>query len=637
MTLVMCCNQLISKAMTTAFVVMLVMSLCNARAEGIASKPNILWITCEDISPYLGCYGCEEAHTPNLDKLAECGVRYTHAYANAPVCAVARSTLITGMYATTTGTHHMRCSVQLPPSIPAYSRLLREAGYYCTNNSKKDYNSNLSADSTLWDESNGKAHWRNRKPGQPFLAVFNLTVTHESRVGRSQAKTRVDPKDVKLPPYHPDLPEIRKDWACLHDLITAMDSQAGSRIQELENDGLDDNTIIFFYSDHGGNLSRAKCFIYNTGTQVPLIVSVPEKWQHLAPAQPGQVSDRLVSFVDFPKTVLSLAGAEIPELMQGRIFMGENKDDAPQTVSFYRDRQDEVHDFSRAITDGKYYYIHNFMPHRPRGRDFCYTYQRQASRRAWQKHFEDGKCNAVQSQFYNPKPVIQLFDTDSDPWQVNNLADEQSHREHATRLAACLDEWMIRTRDTGLIPEPMFNDLVGPGKKFGTLYEYAQSDEYPVAELLRIAKASSMADPDRLQYYLEIAQHQHPAARYYGAYALFLLRSEDRNAVKTLRLMMANDAVASNRIMAAQALAFCGDADSAYAALRKEVDAADSNYLYLFALNAIRHSRTDDRLTLEDWKAFGANIPENESASKRQVMYLVKDAISLWPERRRLY
>ena len=196
-------------------------------------KPNFLWITCEDISPYLGCYGCREAQTPYLDALAGDGTRYTRAYANAPVCAVARSALLTGMHSSTIGTHQMRSNVQLPSSVPAYPKIFREAGYYCTNNSKKDYNSNLARNSFLWDESSAKAHWRNREDGQPFFAVFNIKVTHEGQLGpkgipkyvqRKQIprKPRIDPTDIDLPPYHPDLPEIRKEWARFHDLITLM-------------------------------------------------------------------------------------------------------------------------------------------------------------------------------------------------------------------------------------------------------------------------------------------------------------------------------------------------------------------------------------------------------------------------------
>jgi N-sulfoglucosamine sulfohydrolase len=262
-------------------------------------KPNFLWITCEDISPYLGSYGFKQAQTPHLDKLAEQGIRFTRAYANAPVCAVARATLLSGMYAPTTGTHQMRSYIHLPAAIPAYPKIFREAGYYCTNNVKKDYNSTFEQDTSLWDESSNQAHYKNRKAGQPFFAVFNNTVTHESQLALERIEQyvknkqipetpRIDPSDIILPPYHPDLPDIRTDWARFHDLITLMDQMTGNLLQELEDSGEADNTIIFFYSDHGGMLSRSKRFIYNVGTQVPFIVYLPEKWRHLSAVAPGE-------------------------------------------------------------------------------------------------------------------------------------------------------------------------------------------------------------------------------------------------------------------------------------------------------------------------------------------------------------
>ena len=614
-----------------------------------ADRPNILWITCEDISPYLGCYNCPEAQTPNLDRLAERGIRYTRAYANAPVCAVARSTLLTGMYSTTIGTHQMRSYVQLPSSIPAYPKILRKAGYYCTNNSKKDYNSNFSNDKELWNESSGKAHWKNRKEGQPFFAVFNFTVTHESQLSPNRIRQyvarkqipptpRIDPKEIKLPPYHPDLPEIREDWSRLHDLITHMDSMAGVKLRELEEQGVADNTIVFFYSDHGGMLCRSKRYIYNVGTQVPLIVSFPKKWQHLAPAPPGRTSDRLVSFIDLPKTLLSLAGTKVPKQMQGLIFLGRDREPAPKYVHFFRDRMADQYDFSRAVTDGRYYYIRNFMPHRPRGRDTRYGYTVQANWRAWESHYEAGKCDPIQSQFYKPKPVIEFFDTQSDPWHVKNLAGEAAHRKRIAALEKHLDAWMIKTRDTGIIPEAMFTDLAGPDKRFKSLYEYAQSDEYPIAELLQVAKSASLADPKKLPDYLNFLLLKNPIARHYGAYALFLLRSSEDGVKAALRQMMTDDAVAANRIMAAQALGLCGDPDSAHAALHKEIEITNEGYVFLLALNAFRFGHIDDRLTLENWKAFQSKrIPRRAGDDPNGVSYanrIIKDAIALWPKRR---
>lgn len=374
--------------------VFLLLSKGGLAREMSPDRPNVLWITCEDISPYLGSYGFDQAHTPNLDKLAKKAIQYSQAYADAPVCAVARATILSGMFASTTGTHQMRTRVQLPEQIPAYPKILREAGYYCTNNSKKDYNSNFIHDPELWDESSNQAHYKSREDAQPFFAVFNLTVTHESQLsderiqyyvenGLIPEKPRIDPADIVLPPYHPDLPEIREDWARFHDLITLMDAQVGELLEELEAAGLAENTVVFFYSDHGGQLSRSKRYIYNVGTQVPMMVHLPEKWAHLSPLPAGSMDESLVSFVDLAPTLLSITGCDIPAIMQGRSFLGKESTESPDFVHFFRDRMAERYDFSRAVTDGKYYYIRNFMPHRPRGRDSRYGYQVQANWRAY--------------------------------------------------------------------------------------------------------------------------------------------------------------------------------------------------------------------------------------------------------------
>jgi len=640
---------LLSSVSGLAGLAVLTASRAFARAD---ERPNFLWITCEDISPYLGCYGCGIAQTPNLDRMAAEGIRFTRAYANAPVCAVARSALLTGMHSCTLGTHQMRSHVQLPDSIPAYPKILRDAGYYCTNNSKEDYNSNFIRDPALWDESSKAAHYKNRKPGQPFFAVFNFTVTHESQLGEERIKRyvdgkqiprtpRVNPADIELPPYHPDLPDIREDWARLHDLITLMDTtMVGEKLRELEEEGVAEDTIVFFYSDEGGQLSRSKRYIYNVGTQVPLIVRFPEKWHHLAPAEPGSAIGRLVSFVDLPKTAISLAGLPVPELMQGRVFLGPHAEAPPDTVFFYRDRMAERYDFSRAVTDGRWYYIRNFMPHRPRGRDARYGFTVQANWNAWERHYDTGKCDAIQSQFFQPKPVAELFDTQEDPWHVQNLLDRPDHGETLQRLEDDLDRWMIETRDLGLIPEPMFSELAGPGKEFRTLYEYGQSDHYPVARLLTVAKQASLGDPKSVPVYLEYLREDHPAARYWGAYGLFLVRSDDVEVQQVLKKTVSDDAMAANRLMAAQALGVSGDPDTAFNAIRREMGKTEDGYVFLFALNAFQYSHTDDRLTLQDWKSFeqmaGSGKPGADRYGWEYAQRLIQDAIGLWPKRRRV-
>ncbi len=614
-------------------------------------RPNFLWLTCEDISPYLGCYGCEEAKTPHLDRLAAEGIRYTRAYACAPVCAVARSALLTGMYSSTIGTHHMRSHVLLPECIPAYPKVFREAGYYCTNNSKKDYNSPFNNDPDLWDESSVKAHYKNRTPGQPFFAVFNFTVTHESQLDEKKIHAYVkredipptprnEPASIQLPPYHPDLPEIRQDWARLHDLISLMDRMVGEKLAELEASGEAENTIVFFYSDHGGQLARSKRFIYNVGTQVPFIVRIPKKWQHLAPVPPGNATDRRVNFVDLPKTVISMAGLPVPESMQGTIFLGLDAEPPQRTVHFFRDRMAERPDFSRAVTDGRWYFIRNFMPHRPRGRDSRYGFNVQANWRAWERHYDTGRCDPIQSQFFLPKPPVEFFDTQHDSWHVTNLAAHPEYQEHRKRLEKDLEDWMVQTRDLGLVPEPMFFELAGPDKPFKTRYEFGQSDSFPVEHLLAVAKQASMAQAGSEKECLRFLQDDHPVARYWGAYGLFLVKNPESEIRNALEAMVVSDGLTANRILAAQALGVCGNPDVAFEILFKEACDTKNGNAFLFALNALQYSGTDSRLTKEDWTAFqnkcAGEKAQSDAHGYEYAERIIQDALNLWPERRQV-
>jgi N-sulfoglucosamine sulfohydrolase len=627
------------------------LSSCKEGKDAIDSfpqRPNILWITCEDISPYLGSYGYEHAHTPNLDELAAKGIRHTNAWANAPVCAVARSAILTGMHSSTIGTHQMRSRPQLPASIPAYSAIFREAGYYTTNNVKTDYNSSFEHDlSLIWDESSRTAHFRNRAEGQPFFAVFNITATHESQLatdriahyvseGLIPEQPRVDPQELTLPPYHPDLPEIRQDWARFHDLITLMDRMTGDILRELEEEGLADNTIVFFYADHGGMLARSKRYIYNVGTQVPLIVHLPEKWRHLSKVKPGNTDNRMVNFVDLAPTVLSIAGLEVPEIMQGKPFLGKKLGKKPVLTFFYRDRMSERYDFSRAVTDGRYYFIRHFNPHKPEGRDSRYGPNMHAGWRAWEEAFEQGLTDEVQSRFFQPKDLVYLFDTQNDPWHINNLSEDQEQRRRMKSLSDALDKWMIETRDIGLIPEPMFHQLAGPGLAYPTMYDYAQSNDYPVATILVAAKIAAEGRPENIPVFLENIAHNHPVMRYWGAYGLFQSKTDTPSIRQALLQMAQKDLFAANRIMAAQALAMCGDPERAFNTLWLEARDATVGYGLLQAISSLQYSKTDDRLSLEDWEYFRDMQFENDYGIQF-ARRIIDDAIELYPERRKVY
>jgi N-sulfoglucosamine sulfohydrolase len=631
---------------------------CTAAAQ--PERPNILWLVCEDISPHLGCYGDTQAHTPNLDKLATEGVLFSRAYANAPVCAVARSALLTGMHSSTLGTQHMRSRPMVPDTIPLYPRLFKKAGYYCYNGQKTDYNSkNLEEDKEkFWDVTGGHQSIAKLPKDKPFMAVFNTAVTHEGQLrtdreekyvekGDIPKSPRISPAEIKLPPYHPDLPKIRHDWARFYDQITLMDSIVGWWLEELEKEGLAENTIVFFYSDHGGMLSRSKRFIFNGGTQVPLIVRVPKKWRHLADFDSGKyaagsVNDELVQFIDFPKTVLSIAGIQPHELMQGRVFMGPDKEPVPPLLYLYRDRQNERYDMSRAVTDGRYYLIRNFMPHRPRGQEPEHGYNVHRNWNAWRDWYDKNKKTAdpVHTRFFKPKPVLEFYDLKQDPWQINNLAlDPQLRKEHAKRIASmenAIDEWMVQTRDTGLIPEPMFYDFTGEGKPYKTIYEYAQTDAFPVRKVLKAAKMASRGKSALLPEYLGMLADENPFIRHWAAYGLFLLRKDTPEIQNALRQVIAGDAHSANRTMAAQALARCGDPNTAFTTLIKEINTQTDEYKRLLALNALQYGRVDDRLSKADWEKLEEHKPSKQNpdglayyAAKNIPAYVLK----IWPKR----
>lgn len=448
-----------------------------------SDRPNFLWISTEDISPDLGCYGDAYAVTPNLDRLASDGVRYDNVFSHSGVCAPTRSGIITGMYPTTIGTHHMRCAGVPPHEVRCFPEYLRAAGYYCTNNSKTDYQ--FAPPLTAWDESSNSAHWRNRPKGKPFFAVINFTTTHESQIrNRSEAMRkrlaslspteRHDPAKAQLPPYYPDTPEVRQDWAQYYDIITLMDKQVQRVLDDLEADGLAEDTIVWFWGDHGRGLPRAKRWIYDSGLRVPLIVRVPPKWRKLAmpdrPAAvaPGTVNDDLIAFIDFAPTMLSLAGLKIPSHMQGRAFLGSRKAEPREYIFAARDRMDEAYDLIRAVRDKRFKYIRNYMWYLTRGQDLRYMNQ-MPTMQAMRRLHAEGRLQGPQTQYFEPtKPIEELYDTVSDPHEVRNLAGDPACAETLHRLRRIHEQWYDETQDIGLIPEPIFDELKRPGGEYET-------------------------------------------------------------------------------------------------------------------------------------------------------------------------
>ncbi len=449
----------------------------SLNADEKPPKPNILWVSCEDISPDLGCYGDSYAVSPNIDKLAAQGVRYTNAYSHSGVCAPTRSGIITGMYPTTIGTHHMRCKGVPPAYVKCFSEYLRAAGYYCTNNVKTDYQ--FDPPSSAWDENSRKAHWRGRAEDQPFFAVFNFTTSHESQI-RNRSKNMLrrlanlkphekhDPAKAALPPYYPDTPAVRRDWAQYYDIITLMDKQVGDVLKQLEDDGLTDNTIVWFWGDHGRGLPRGKRWIYDSGIRVPLIIRIPAKLQKLTmPNNPdavksGAVNDDMIAFVDFAPTMLSLAGIKIPEHIQGRAFLGSQKAKPREYILAARDRMDEAYDIIRAVRDERYKYIRNYMPHLSRAQDIEYM-NLMPTMQEMRRFNAEGKLQGPQKQYFEEtKPVEELYDTLTDPYEVKNLADNPEYESVLERMRKVHKDWMKKTGDVGLIPEPEFDQIKRP-------------------------------------------------------------------------------------------------------------------------------------------------------------------------------
>ncbi|MBW8039099.1 MAG: sulfatase-like hydrolase/transferase [Planctomycetes bacterium] len=508
--------------------------------EPSRERPNILWITCEDINPYLGCYGDTYTITPNLDKFAAEGLLYTNAYATAPVCAPARSCLVTGMYATSLGTQHLRSDVKLPEQVRCFPQYLRSAGYYCSNNYKKDYNF---TDINVWDESGKTAHWRKRKPGQPFFSVFNFNSTHQGQINgsdedfftmyRSKLKPEElhDPAKVPLPPYYPDTPIVRKIWTRYYDLITFMDKQVGDLLGRLKDDGLADNTIVFFFSDHGLGVPRHKRTMYDSGLHVPLIIRFPARYQNLAPLKPGRKTDRLVSFVDFAPTVLSLAGLPIPSHMQGRAFLGDKADQPREYVFGAASRVDEVYEMSRCVRDKRYKYIRNYMPHLPYVQPSEYP-DRADIMKELHRVVKEGALTETQKLFWQPvKPLEELYDTQADPHEIDNLADSDQHRRVLKRMRKVHRKWMFETRDTGLMPEAQMHILA----EGSTPYEIAQ----PSTKKYRLSCVLLAADmvgksPEALPNMLKLLNVPQPAVRYWAVVAISALNSQAAPAAEKL-------------------------------------------------------------------------------------------------------
>ncbi|MCA9104448.1 MAG: sulfatase-like hydrolase/transferase [Planctomycetales bacterium] len=440
-----------------------------AGQDGTGAKPssetpqrvNLLWISCEDISPQLGCYGFAPAYTPNLDQLAREGARFDGAFTPAGVCAVVRSGVITGTYAVSIGSQHMRSRIVPEAGIRCFTEYLREAGYFCTNRSKTDYQ--FEAPLTAWDrQGNRHEDWREREPGQPFFSVINLTMTHESQVRhparqheqlmeRLDPQARHDPDAIAdtLPPYFPDTPAVRQDWAWYHDNISAMDAEVGRILARLEEDGLADNTLVVFWSDHGQGLPRGKRWLYDSGTHIPMIA----RWPGML--EPGQTREDLVSVLDLPATMLAVAGVERPEYFVGRVLLGPDQEPEPEYLFLHRDRMDEALDQTRGVRSRRFRYLRNYEPSRGYAQGIRYM-DLMPTMREWREAERAGTLSDVQrAWFRTPKPLEEFYDLQADPHEVENLIDDPRFAAEVTAMRQALEEWQVAVGDQGMLPEPV--------------------------------------------------------------------------------------------------------------------------------------------------------------------------------------
>jgi uncharacterized sulfatase len=469
-----------------------------------AESPNIVWISCEDISPQLGCYGDSTATTPNLDKFAAESTLFTHAFSCHGVCAPSRTGIITGMYPISLGANHMRSKAVLPDHVKLFPQYLKEAGYYCTNNSKTDYNL-VWNQKAVWNESSGKAHWKNRPSKEtPFFAVFNLTMTHESKVWPKgwidvvkdlPESQRHKAEDMIVPPLYPDTPAVRADLARLADIITVMDQEVGTLLQELSDAGLAENTIVMFWSDHGNGLPRSKRWTYDSGSHVPLIVRVPESLREQYQAAPaGTHDDRMVSLIDLGPTVLTVAGIPTPANMHGSSFLADRRNKGPEFIHGARDRLDERFDMVRTVRSRTHRYVRNLMPWRPALQHVAYGEQNEILRDMRRLLAAGELAPQISQWFDSPRAAEELYDLEADPWELVNLADDPAHKATLETLRTECDRWQVEVRDVHLLPEIMLDEAE---REYGSRWKIFQGEEgkLRIQRLLESAKQTSHLDP----------------------------------------------------------------------------------------------------------------------------------------------
>ena len=506
-----------------------------------SSSPNILWITSEDNSiEWISCYGSKNAKTPHIDQLAKEGFRYLYCFDNGAVCAPTRSSWITGMHSISNGTQPMRSGFEIPESISFYNELLQKAGYFTSNCSKTDYNLRGPKGRNpkdFWNYSGGDyaGTWKKRKDGQPFFTVYNIGESHESRAFGDHNDESVDPEKMILSPYHPDLPEMRNTYAKYASAVSKMDKLVGQAIENLKKDNLYEDTILVYNSDHGGVLARSKRFLYSSGIHCPLIVRIPEKWKHLYPKgkEPGSTIDRIVSFIDMPKTWVSLTGAEMTDNFQGRIFLGPDTEPEPQYHFSWRSRADERFDCVRVMRDEQFAYHKNYAPFAPNGQYLAYMHNMKATG-AWERHHRAGKTNPVTGRFFEPRPSEEFYDNFKDFHNIDNQIDDPLHQAKIKELKKELRRQQLKYFDCGLMPEEMRARIIKENKT--TVYAFVRDPAlYPLAKYLDYSDLALSRKKANLKTLSKGLTNKDPVIRYWSVVGLLLLEEHAKPAINDLK------------------------------------------------------------------------------------------------------
>lgn len=496
-------------------------------------KPNILWITFEDTSPqFVGCYGNKNAKTPVMDSLAAKGVRAKNAFSTGTVCSPSRTTIITGLRTYEAGTGHHRSNYALPSLVHGFPYYLIQAGYYATNNAKTDYNVRNPDDfiKDAWSESSAKAGWWNRQPGQPFFAVFNYMDSHQSRTMTTSYESyekdvlqqlnpdeRIADDAFAMPPFYRDSREMRKQFARVYNSIKLTDKKIGLLLQRLAKDGLMDSTIIFCFADHGEGIPRGKTNGINLGYRVPFIAWFPPAYQHLSPWKGrGLVTDELIDFNDLAPTMLALAGADVPSYMTGRIFAGEKRAKPPTHLVLSSDRSDNGPDCVRTVTDGRWLYSRNYMPFMPEVRYIRYM-EISDIKQQMRKDVSEGKLNAAQASLFSERPAEFLFDTQADPWELRNLANDAGHKAVLERMRKQLTQRVMDAKDVMLVPEYE----LGLISETSSPHEFRMNTAtYPLKEIYAAASLSGQRNTTVAAAQAKLLQSKNKVVRYWAVVGL---------------------------------------------------------------------------------------------------------------------